>query len=197
MLTRHNAIELSCGPLQRRRCSSCKSSSRHDLRALPARLLQRLVMRSTPLVHEVLRSVRGRWHQSQVAPHTHPGFRATRQPSPRRSSPWSGAATGTDSVLPSAERRTPRSALRRPYCAEGVKLLNNILLTPGTPTLLLASEVPLPPADIVSTGRPRGRHMLHSAAPRKCILDCGHRQQASLSGACRHGRPGVLRDVET
>ena len=46
---------------------------------------------------------------------THPAFRVTRQPSPCRVVPSSGPLTGTDSVAPSAARKTPALALRRPH----------------------------------------------------------------------------------
>ena len=46
---------------------------------------------------------------------THPEFRVALQPSPRRVVPSSGPVAGTDSVAPSAARKTPPSALRRPH----------------------------------------------------------------------------------
>ena len=46
---------------------------------------------------------------------THPEFRVTLQPSPCRVVPSSGPVTGTDSVAPSAARKTPPLALRRPH----------------------------------------------------------------------------------
>ena len=46
---------------------------------------------------------------------THPAFSVTRQPSPCRVVPSSGPVTGTDSVDPSAERKTPPFASRRPH----------------------------------------------------------------------------------
>jgi len=46
---------------------------------------------------------------------THPEFRVALQPSPCRVVPSSGPVTGTDSVAPSAERKTPPLALRRPH----------------------------------------------------------------------------------
>jgi len=46
---------------------------------------------------------------------THPEFRVALQPSPCRVVPSSGTVTGTDSVDPSAARKTPPSALRRPH----------------------------------------------------------------------------------
>src|SRR5260370_16375943 len=49
---------------------------------------------------------------------THPEFRVALQPSPFRVVPSSGPVTGTDSVDPSAARKTPPSALRRPHSAE-------------------------------------------------------------------------------
>ena len=46
---------------------------------------------------------------------THPEFRVALQPSPGRVVPSSGTVTGTYSVFPSAERKTPPVALRRPH----------------------------------------------------------------------------------
>jgi hypothetical protein len=46
---------------------------------------------------------------------THPGFRVARQPSPCRVAPSSGLVTGTARVTPSAARKTPPSASRRPH----------------------------------------------------------------------------------
>src|SRR5262249_14607646 len=46
---------------------------------------------------------------------THPAFSVTLQPSPRRLVPSRGPETGTDSVDPSAARKTPPFALRRPH----------------------------------------------------------------------------------
>jgi len=46
---------------------------------------------------------------------THPEFRVALQPSPCRVVPSSGPVTGTDSVDPSAARKTPPLALRRPH----------------------------------------------------------------------------------
>jgi hypothetical protein len=43
-------------------------------------------------------------------------------------------------------------ALRRPHCADRVKLRKNTVPTPGMPTLPVVSLVPLPAAGIVSTG---------------------------------------------
>jgi hypothetical protein len=53
---------------------------------------------------------------------THPAFSVMLQPSTCRVVPSSGRVTGTESVVPSAERKTPLSALRRPHRAERVKL---------------------------------------------------------------------------
>ena len=46
---------------------------------------------------------------------THPAFNVILQPSPCSVVPSSGAVTGTDSVAPSAARKTPSLALRRPH----------------------------------------------------------------------------------
>jgi hypothetical protein len=46
---------------------------------------------------------------------SHPAFTVTLQPSPRRVVPSSGPVTGTDSVDPSAARKTPPLAVRRPH----------------------------------------------------------------------------------
>src|SRR6476659_291298 len=46
---------------------------------------------------------------------TQPEFRVALQPSPCRVVPSSGPVTGTNSVVPSAERKTPPFALRRPH----------------------------------------------------------------------------------
>src|SRR5689334_7635049 len=51
---------------------------------------------------------------------THPEFRVTLQPSPRRVVPSSGPVTGTESVDPSAARKTPPLAFRLPHRAESV-----------------------------------------------------------------------------
>ena len=56
---------------------------------------------------------------------------------PARVVPSSGLVTRPASVLPSAARKTPLSAWRRPHRAEMVKLLNNTVPTPGMPTLPL------------------------------------------------------------
>src|SRR5437588_4933918 len=46
---------------------------------------------------------------------THPEFRVALQPSPFRVIPSSVPVTGTDSVAPSLERKTPPLASRRPH----------------------------------------------------------------------------------
>ncbi len=46
---------------------------------------------------------------------THPEFRVALQPSPFRVIPSSVPVTGTDSVAPSLERKTPSLASRRPH----------------------------------------------------------------------------------
>ena len=97
---------------------------------------------------------------------THPEFRVALQPSPCRVVPSSGPVTGTDSVVPSAERKTPSLALRRPHRAERVKLRKNTVPTPGMPTLPVVSLVPLPPAGIVSTGPSTKRR--RNSATRTC-----------------------------
>jgi hypothetical protein len=46
---------------------------------------------------------------------SHPALTVTLQPSPRRAVPSSGPVRGTESVDPSAPRRTPLVASRRPH----------------------------------------------------------------------------------
>ena len=66
------------------------------------------------------------------------------QPSPRRVVPSSGPVTGTDSVVPSAERETPLLAFRRPQRAEAWSCESTRYRPPGYPTEFLVSLVPLP-----------------------------------------------------
>ena len=120
---------------------------------------------------------------------THPEFRVALQPSPCRVVPSSGPVTGTDSVNPSAARKTPPLASRRPHRAERVKLRKNTVPAPGMPTLPVVSLVPLPPAGIVSTGPSTKRR--RNSTTRTC---CAWRADFTGSSSPSSGPAGARRD---
>ena len=100
---------------------------------------------------------------------THPEFSVTLQPFPSSMLPWSGPVTGTESVDPSPESKTPLLAFRRPHLVVRVKLPKNTVPTPGMTTLPVVSLVPLPGAGMVSTG-PSTKRLRNSATRTCCAL---------------------------